>query len=312
MKVNRRNFFVWAGLGCLSFLGLGAWVKTQMGSTNALKTIPSEQGETAISPTSQVVSSTQPILRFVAIADTGSGDRNQYAVAEAMERYRQKHPYSLVILAGDNIYDHGEIEKIAAVFEKPYQTLLKAGVKFRAALGNHDIRTDNGDPQVKYPGFNMKQRYYTFQEQEVQFFVLDTNGNADWDAQLAWLEQELSRSKATWKVVSGHHPIYSSGHYNTNPEFVKIFTPLFKKYQVQLYINGHEHHYERTRSIDGTTYLITGIGGAYLRPVGRSPWTVFSSSRYGFTAIEVYQDRMQVTAIGTNNQVFDQGSIPIS
>ncbi|GBE91016.1 metallophosphoesterase family protein [Nostoc cycadae] len=251
------------------------------------------------------------LLRFVSVADTGTGAKGQYAVAEAMNFYHKQNSYNLVVLAGDNIYNNGEIEKIGAVFERPYQPLLKKGVKFQACLGNHDIRTDNGELQLKYPGFNMQgKRYYTFRRNQVQFFALDTNNNADWKKQLPWLELELSRSDASWKVVFGHHPIYASGVYGSNPAFIQAFTPLFQKYGVQLYINGHEHHYERTKSINGTTYLVTG-GGAGTRPVGRSEWTEYSASSLSFAVYEVYPNRIEVKAIGTDKRVFDQGIIPI-
>ncbi|MCZ0902280.1 metallophosphoesterase, partial [Microcoleus sp. HI-ES] len=90
-----------------------------------------------------------PILRFISVADTGTGAEGQYAVAEAMAQYHRENPFNVAVLAGDNIYNNGEIEKINAVFERPYQPLLQQGVKFYACLGNHDIRTANGDPQVK-------------------------------------------------------------------------------------------------------------------------------------------------------------------
>ncbi len=251
------------------------------------------------------------LLRFVSVADTGTGAKGQYAVAGAMNAYHKKNPYDLVVLAGDNIYNNGEIEKINAVFERPYKALLKQGVKFQACLGNHDIRTDNGDPQVKYPGFNMNgKRYYTFSRGAVQFFALDTNGNADWKNQIPWLEKELSLSKAAWKVVFGHHPIYSSGHYGVNQTFIKTFTPLFQKYGVQLYINGHDHSYERTRAINGTTYLVTGAG-AGIRPIGRSEWTEHSAEKLSFAAYEVYPDRIEVSAIATDKRVFDKGIIQL-
>jgi phosphodiesterase/alkaline phosphatase D-like protein len=41
-----------------------------------------------------------------------------------MTNYHSKSPYDLVVLAGDNIYTNGEMEKIAAVFERPYAPLL--------------------------------------------------------------------------------------------------------------------------------------------------------------------------------------------
>jgi len=316
MRLNRRDFLLLCGLG--SF-GLGVsfhfWRSGTAPASAPASKLDSQYPEAAAQTTDTAAAPASGtdglLLRFVAIADSGSGDRNQYDVANAMTRYHGEHPYSLAILAGDNIYNQGEIEKVKAVFEAPYAPLLKAGVKFRACLGNHDIRTANGDPQVRYTGFHMGGRYYTFREQAVQFFVLDTNVNADWKRQLPWLEQELSRSDAPWKIVVGHHPIYSSGVYGTDRRMVQLLTPLFKKYRVQLYINGHEHSYERTQPIDGTTYLITGIGGAYLRPVGRSDWTAYSTSRFGFSALEVYRDRMEIKAFGADYTVFDQGTVLI-
>jgi Calcineurin-like phosphoesterase/Iron/zinc purple acid phosphatase-like protein C len=310
MKLNRRKFLFlsgFAGLGILGALkGLSRWAIAPSSTPN-----PAMPSPVASSPIPIVASNIQPLLRFVATADTGSGDDNQYAVAEAMERYRQANPFLLALLGGDNIYTNGEMWKIGAVFEQPYKALLQAGVKFRACLGNHDIRSDNGDSQVKYAAFNMAQRYYTFQEKNVQFFVLDTNVNANWDAQLPWLEKELRRSTADWKIVYGHHPIYSSGVYGTNQTFVKLFAPLFQKYGVQVYLNGHEHSYERSNPIAGTTYLIVGNGGAALRDVGRSEWTAHAESRYGFTALEVYADRLEVKAIATDHTIFDKGIIPL-
>ncbi|MEH2150236.1 metallophosphoesterase family protein [Nostoc sp.] len=302
MKLKRRQFLF---LSSFSAIGTGflAWMLAHQNHQSA--DISDSTTAIAANPVKKDL-----LLRFVSVADTGTGAKGQYAVARAMNAYHQKNPYDLVVLAGDNIYNNGEIEKINAVFERPYQPLLKKGVKFQACLGNHDIRTDNGDPQVKYAGFNMKGRYYTFRRGTVQFFALDTNGNADWKNQLSWLEKELSLSNAPWKVVFGHHPIYSSGQYGNNPDFIKTFTPLFKKYGVQLYMNGHEHNYERTRAIDGTTYLICGAGAGN-RPVGRSEWTGYSTSDLSFASYEVYKDRIEISAIATDNRVFDKGIIQL-
>jgi Calcineurin-like phosphoesterase len=296
--MNRRRFLA---LGSLSGLGFAVLSKSVTGATKTAvnaKKIPA-------------VAKSGSILRFVAIADTGSGDKNQYDVVQAMKGYYRNHPYQLAVLGGDNIYTNGEFEKITTVFEHPYADLLKQGVEFRACLGNHDIRTQNGDLQVKYPSFNMAGRYYTYRKDSVQFFVLDTNVNADWNAQLAWLEKALRKSNAPWKIVYGHHPVYASGIYGTDKDMVARLTPLFKRYRVQLYINGHEHHYERTTAINGTTYLITGIGGASLRPVGKSAWTAYAESRYGFSALEVSGDRIEIQGIGIDGQSFDRGTVLI-
>jgi predicted phosphodiesterase len=303
MGLKRRDFLILGGLGGagLAFVG-----RSWSSQTSA----PAKPTASEVSEPPKVAGN-ELLLRFVAVADTGAGDRNQYDVAKAMEQYYSQHPFKLVTLAGDNIYTNGEMARINTVFAEPYAKLLKNGVKFRAALGNHDIRYENGDRQVEYADFNMQGRYYTFTENSVQFFVLDTNTNADWETQLPWLEKSLSESKAAWKIVYGHHQIYSSGVYNVDENAVARLSPVFKKYGVQLYINGHEHSYERTKPIDGTTYLITGIGGAHLRRVGTSEWTGYSVSRFGFSALEVYSDRIEIQGIGTDGKVFDRGQISL-
>lgn len=299
MRLKRRQLLALSGLGSLGLVLAG----------KGLGNAPEEPVES-----NAIAASLPPsplLLRFVSVADTGTGASGQYAVARAMWNYYQKNPYPLVVLAGDNIYNNGEMEKIQAVFEKPYASLLAKGVKFQACLGNHDIRTQNGDPQVRYPGFNMQgKRFYTFRHNLVQFFALDTNSNANWKQQLAWLEQELKQSSALWKVVFGHHQIYSSGHYGVNQPFIETLVPLFKRYGVQLYINGHDHNYERTRSIQGTTYMTTGAG-AGTRSVGRSEWTAYAAEELSFAAYEVYRDRLLISAINTDNIVFDRGEIAI-
>ncbi len=256
--------------------------------------------------------SSKPLFSFVVVGDVGTGDNHQYTVAKTMSCFWSTNPFPLVLLTGDNIYDYGEIKKIKATFEIPYQELLRQKVKFYATLGNHD--TDNaerGENEIHYAGFNMHGRYYTFTHGNVQFFTLDTNPEAPWQNQLSWLEKELKQSKQSWKVVFGHHQIYSSGFYGVNPKLIDKLPSIFDRYGVQLYLNGHEHHYERTKPIQGTTYLTCG-NGAMLRPVGKSDWTAYSISRLGFAAIKVYSDRLEILGIGTDGEIFDRGKIPIS
>ncbi len=148
-------------------------------------------------------------VRFAVIGDSGTGDREQYDVAKQMEIYRQKVEFDFVIMLGDNIYGNHSPKDFANKFEQPYKSLLDAGVKFYASLGNHD------DPGVErlYKPFNMGgERYYSFQKGDVGFFVLDSNYMDP--GQLDWLEQALNKSKAKWKICYFHHPLYSDGKYS--------------------------------------------------------------------------------------------------
>lgn len=297
MNVTRREFLL-AGLSALTFAILG----------KSLRGLTKERSETElelIPPSPDTL-----LLRFVAVADTGAGNEGQYAVGRAIARYHEHNPFDLVLLAGDNIYNHGEIEKIERVFEQPYRSLLDAQVKFYACLGNHDIKTNNGNDQVQYPGFNMQGRYYSLRRDQVEFFVLDTNKNADWQNQLPWLETQLQDSDAPWKIVMGHHPLYTSGLHLGSRFLRRKLMPLFLEHGVSLYINGHNHNYERSRAIGNTTYLTCGAG-AKTRRVGRSSWTARSASQLSFAAVEIYSDRLHITGIDQNNRTFDRGAIAI-
>jgi 3',5'-cyclic AMP phosphodiesterase CpdA len=235
-------------------------------------------------------------LRFLAVADTGSGNANQRAVGVQMaERHRQE-PVDLVLLGGDNIYPDGNLLDVERTFQKPYRELLRAAVPFHAVLGNHDIRTDNGDPQVRYRPFGMGGRWYSLRRGPVAFFLIDTNVNARWQHQMPWLKKALAASDAPWKVVVGHHPIYSAGLYGDDPVAIARLTPLFERHGVQLYVNGHEHNYERTLGIRGTTYLTVGGGGAWLRPVVANSRSARAVSAYSFAELEVEGDALTIQA----------------
>ena len=123
-------------------------------------------------PPPQLPGSGRGVTRFLAVADTGSGDGNQRALGGQMAVVHRRRPVDLVVLGGDNIYPSGDMALIEATFRKPYAELLAAGVPFHAVLGNHDIRTANGNPQVAYKPFGMKGRYYTLPRRDVASCML--------------------------------------------------------------------------------------------------------------------------------------------
>jgi predicted MPP superfamily phosphohydrolase len=300
MKIDRRRFITLAGLTGVGAIVGGQWLVNSQSSAIAQVSRPKSE----------------LLLRFAAIADTGSGTLNQYTVGRALEKYHQQNPFKMVIMAGDNIYTNGEIEKIDSAFNRPYETLRNRGVKFYACLGNHDIRSENGDRQIAYPEFNMQgKRYYTFNQGDVQFFVLETNAISnpratDRLAQLAWLDRELAKSKARWKIVYGHHNIISAGRYGINEVMLQSVSPILAKHKVKLWINGHDHNYQRTQPIQGTTYLTAGGGGATLYPiVTENEYFAVANSVHSFAAIEVYVDRIFIEGIDSQNRTIDQALV---
>lgn len=255
-------------------------------------------------------------LHVLATADFGSGNSSQRAVGRQMGAINQRDRVDLVILGGDNIYatpnwDDGHLDGIEATFLQPYRELIAAKVPFHAVLGNHDIRTANGTPQVSFKPFGMKGRWYTVRQGPVEFFMLDTNVNVPWQQQLPWLKAALAASTAAWKVVVGHHPIYSAGLYGDDRNLNAKLSPLFKRFGVQLYVNGHEHNYERTTVIDGTTYLTVGGGGASLRPVIANGRTARALSTYSFAELDFAGDTLTIKGIDSQGKLIDRAEIKL-
>jgi len=253
-------------------------------------------------------------LHVLATADFGSGNRNQRAVGAQMGAIQSRDPVDLVILGGDNIYassawGDGDLRGIEQTFYKPYRELIAAGVPFHAVLGNHDIRSGNGNAQVAFKPFGMKGRWYSVRRGDVAFFMLDTNVNAPWQHQLPWLKQALAASDAPWKVVVGHHPIYSAGLYGDDRALIARLSPLFERYGVQLYINGHEHNYERTKAINGTTYLVVGGGGASLRPVVANSRTARALSTFSFGELIFAGDTLTINGIDSQGKLIDTAQL---
>ena len=88
-----------------------------------------------------------------------------------MSAWQRQFPFDTVIMLGDNIYGGQGPRDFVDKFENPYKPLLDAGVKFYAALGNHDSQTNRF-----YKPWNMNgERYYTFSKKNVKFFVLDSD-----------------------------------------------------------------------------------------------------------------------------------------
>ena len=254
-----------------------------------------------------------PGFSFAVIGDSGTGSKKQYAVARALEDSWRKDRFDLVVMLGDNIYEKkGEPPDFLERFEKPYETLLANGVKFRACLGNHD----DAEAEIRYAPFNMEgRRYYTFRAGDglLQFFALDTKGlDAD---QAAWLDREAGASTATWKIAFFHKPIYTSADRGPSLKARVIFEPIFVKHGVDVALSGHEHVYERLRPQNGVQYFISGgAGHVDRRTINRSypDFVTGNDTLPHFMRFHATADALTFQAIAASGDVLDSGRIDAS
>jgi len=245
-------------------------------------------------------------LKFAIIGDSGTGSSSQYKVAEKLIAARAKFPYEFVLMMGDNLYSGSGPKDYKKKFEEPYKVLLDSGLKFYAALGNHD-NTD----ERNYKPFNMGgQRYYTFKPRNgVRIFALDSNYMDQ--PQLQWLEKELTASGSDWKICFFHHPLYSSGMHGSDIPLRDQLEPLFLKHGVDVVFSGHEHFYERIKPQKGIYYFTSG-GAAKLREgdVNKTDLTAKSfDTGYHFMLIELAKDALHFQAISDQGKTVDSGTL---
>jgi hypothetical protein len=247
-------------------------------------------------------------LRFAVIGDSGTGGRQQREIGERMEEVRQRFPFEFVLMLGDNMYGGESPKDFERKFEQPFAALLKAGVKFYAAIGNHDELS-----QRYYPLFNMDgRRHYKFSPRPgVRVIALDsTNMDA---GQLHWLQDELERPDGPpWTFVFMHHPLYSSGRrHGPSLELREALEPLFVRTGVDVVFSGHEHFYERLRPQQGIHYFISGAA-AKLREgnIDVSDGTACGFDQdNSFMVFELNQDALQFASISRDGMVIDRGRV---
>lgn len=258
--------------------------------------------------TAPAAGSIEPV-RFAVFGDSGYGGADQRAVYDQM----QQVPFDLMLHTGDVAYEDGTRGELDAHFFRFYEPTLRLISSFPMS-GNHDYRTASGEPFLRsfvLPDNGMsveeRDRWYSFDWGQVHFVALNTEYAAE--PQVTWLEADLAANELPWTVVYTHHGPYSSGSHGSNGRFRKHFVPILERHGVDVVFSGHDHHYERSKPIDGITYIVTGAGGRGTRSVGSSVFTAFSHDVLHFIYGHISGERMRLYAIDATGQQFDYTEI---
>ena len=271
----------------------------------------------------------QEPFRFIAIGDTGSGSQPQQRVSDQMWERMKTHPFQLVVMLGDNIYGNHEVSGggdprfFHDKFDLQYTRFQERGVVFHAVVGNHDMQTNHAQAEIddqKRFGILGSDGYYKFSSPEnfrvkgrplMEFFAINSElRHEKMMRQVEWLKAELAKSDAIWKVVYLHHPLYTvRGQHAPALVLRGMIEQSMKQNHVQLILAGHNHFYARMKPVDQMVQLISGGGGRHLAFPFGDRCAEISARRYHFLEVEVYRDKVHVTAIDQFGDVFDEKTI---
>lgn len=244
-------------------------------------------------------------IRVLAFGDFGTGSASQKKTAAAMLEFHRKTPFDFGITLGDNFYNVGMTSTSDGRWKTWWEDMYSGlGVKFYATLGNHDWgHPDSPASEILYSekssSWKMPAPYYTFTAGSVQFFALDTNDISE--AQLMWLKEELEKSRAHWKIVYGHHPIYSDGDHGDSIGLKARLLPLLKD-RVDMYLVGHDHVVNHIKPENGIHFFVSGGAGAVLYKIKPKERTLFAQSVNAFAVIDADSKAMKFRFIDADNK----------
>ena len=175
---------------------------------------------------------------------------------------------NLVLLLGDNQYDHGRLADYNAYYD-PTWGRLKSITK--PAPGNHEYETQGASGYFTYFGSVAKGGYYSFDIGAWHVLSLDSEIDASpGSAQYQWAQADLSSHGGTTCVLAYWHKArWGSGGHFSDPSMTDMWNLLYDN-GADLVLSGHNHQYERFAPLDksgnidtarGMREFVVGVGG---------------------------------------------------
>ncbi len=267
---------------------------------------------TALPAPTQAAAACPGGVQFAVIGDYGDASQAEADVAALIDSWN----VDFILTLGDNNYNNGEASTIDANIGQFYHAYIApyngtTTNRFFPALGNHDWRAANAQPYLDYFTLPGNERYYTVTQGTVQIFVIDSDphepdGRTPTSTQAQWLQTQLAASTATWKLVTMHHPPYSSSSVHGSDETMQW---PYAAWGATAVLAGHDHTYERLMA-DGILYFVNGLGGRSIYGLGTPlPQSIFRyNDDYGAMRVFASDFCINYTFYNRAGQLIDSAS----
>jgi predicted phosphodiesterase len=249
-------------------------------------------------------------LRFAVFGDT----RTNHMVHDAVIQALAKEKIDFFLHTGDMV-ERGGREDLWITFFEIERPLMQQAAIF-PAIGNHDLGNRGYYPKYFLLNrWNKGRSYYVADFGNVRLVAVDVTIICERRcSQYAYVEKALADGAADNKimVLFMHHPPYSSGAHGSDLRLRAVVADLAKRYGVELVVTGHDHDYERTKPIDGTTYIVSGSAGAPVRPIRPREFTAEARTEPHYVLVDVDGEQLGIRAINLRGEVFDSTAIPLN
>jgi hypothetical protein len=242
--------------------------------------------------------------------------RSNPAVHRKVVEQIARHQVDIIVHTGDIVANGKNYASWRREWFVPLQPIAPS-VPWISTIGNHEADAENYFSYVALPG---NERFFAFDFANARFFCLDSNAWIEKgrdSKQYQWLQEALRQPRqAQWAFAVFHHPLFS-GH-RTRPinPLRWDWAPLLTDPEAKLdgVLTGHDHFYARCFPIGRVTeppshaplFLTSAGGGAPLYPIRQRDYIAAIKSVYHFVLFEFEDDRVTLSAIDIQGQVFDR------
>jgi acid phosphatase type 7 len=242
-------------------------------------------------------------FRFAAFGDTRSGHSVHRSIVEAIDR----EMVDFTVHTGDMVDRGGRQEQWTRFFQIERPLLVDTPIM--PLVGNHDVSgRDYFRRYFLHALWSRNEHYFVRDWGQLRIVGVDSGIECrEGCSQYYFAERALAEGAKQGKlmVMALHYPPYSSGAHGSSPDVQGPISDLARRHGVELVLTGHDHNYERTKSIEGTTYVVTGSSGAPIRAVRPRWFTAEARTEPHYVLVDVEPDRLILRAVNLAGDTFD-------
>ena len=242
--------------------------------------------------------------------------------------YREHPDLDFAVIGGDLVNSPGELPQWEAFLEA---CDVFAKLPLVTEAGNHAGVHSNYTYQKLFalpddaPGGLSGEEFYAFDFGNVRMLMMDSSflteerrksmGKDAWAKEEqrveAWIRCRTGSCEKPWLAAVIHHPVYGMHDEDTvSPQIRRLWAPLLETGGVRIVFSGHQHLYQRTRSIHGVVYLMGNSGQRESRFFHGNNLPEYTQQIYdrgaNYQIVEAGARRLKMTSYNKKGLVIDE------
>ena len=242
--------------------------------------------------------------------------------------YREHPDLDFAVIGGDLVNSPGELPQWEAFLEA---CDVFAKLPVATVAGNHEGVHSNytyqklfalpDDAEEDQSG----EEFYSLDFGNVRMLMMDSSflteerrqsmGKDAWAKEEqrveAWIRSRTGSCEKPWLAAVIHHPVYGMHDEDTvSPQIRRLWAPLLETGGVRIVFSGHQHLYQRTRSIHGVVYLMGNSGQRESRFFHGNNLPEYTQQIYdggaNYQIVEAGVRRLKMTSYNKKGLVIDE------